>query len=75
MSVVVRFPGAPVARLAARGRAQTLGSGRGALHPVRGGGVISWLRPAPCSCCGRPTLAGQAGLGGLCAQCTPPDVA
>jgi len=35
------------------------------LHPALGGGLMSWVRPASCDCCGRPTLAGRAGLEGL----------
>ncbi|HYY87923.1 MAG TPA: hypothetical protein VFA49_03940 [Chloroflexota bacterium] len=75
MSVVVPFPGARLGRAGARGRSSQV-AGPTAAHPIRGGGVISWVRAAECACCGRPTLAGQAGLGStLCAQCRPPSVA
>ncbi|HYY90100.1 MAG TPA: hypothetical protein VFA49_14980 [Chloroflexota bacterium] len=81
MSVVVPFPEARVAQHAAmRGRTvQVVGLAghAGTAHPIRGGGVISWLRPAQCMCCGRPTLAGQVRPSNvtLCAHCTPPSVA
>ena len=75
MSVVVPFPGL---RTASRGgqrnrSSQTLG----AVHPARAGSVISWVRPATCECCGRPTLAGRRGYGEttLCGHCSPPNVA
>ena len=68
MSVVVPFPGLRAAgRVGARNRsAQTLG----ASHAVRGGSVISWVRPASCDCCGRPTLAGRSGVERATRACT-----
>lgn len=68
MSAVLQFPGT---RTALRGRAAS------AAHPSRGGSVISWVRPASCECCGRPTLAGRPGLSDqtLCGHCSPPSVA
>jgi hypothetical protein len=74
MSVVVPFPGLRTAGRSAQRRhsAEQLS----AVHPVRGGSVISWVRPASCDCCGRPTLAGR-GQGDLtlCGHCRPPSVA
>jgi hypothetical protein len=74
MSVIVPFPGG---RAASRGgqlnrSAQTLG----AVHPARAG-MISWVRPASCECCGRPTLASRSGVARMtfCRQCSPPSVA
>jgi hypothetical protein len=73
MSVVVPFPG----MRAVRGQRARVGQPTLGIHPVRGGSVISWVRPAHCSCCGRPTLAGPGPLGGatLCGHCTPPSAA
>jgi len=74
MSVVVQFPGMRAARTGQRNRAV---SALGAPHAVRGGSVISWVRPASCDCCGRPTLAGRNGADRvtLCGHCRPPSVA
>jgi len=59
MSVVVPFPGLRAARGGQRNRSSQTPS---APHPARGSSVISWVRPAECECCGRPTLAGRRGL-------------
>ena len=75
MSVVVPFPGA---RAASRGGQRSYASQTmAALHPAHAGSVISWVRPATCECCGRPTLAGRSALRGatLCSHCSPPNVA
>jgi len=75
MSVVVPFPGV---RLAGRATQRSRSSqSLGAAHAVRGGSVISWVRPASCDCCGRPTLAGRSGaqLATLCVHCSPPNIA
>ncbi|HEY3058442.1 MAG TPA: hypothetical protein VGL99_05655 [Chloroflexota bacterium] len=75
MSVVVQFPGLRAAgRTGQRNRAL---SALGPTHAVRGGSVISWVRPASCDCCGRPTLAGRSGAERvtLCGHCRPPSVA
>jgi hypothetical protein len=76
MSVVVPFPGSRVVRAGAPGRGQmtSLAARAGTLHTLRGG-VISWMRAAECSCCGRPTLSARAGRDPLCVQCTPPSIA
>ena len=75
MSVVLTFP---TMRSAARGglRNRTNQTLNG-VHPARGGSVISWVRPAACECCGRPTLAGRAGTDRsvLCGHCSPPSIA
>jgi hypothetical protein len=75
MSVVVPFPGM---RTASRGGQRnrnylTVSSG----HPTRGGSLLSWVSPATCECCGRPTLAGPKGLDRttLCRHCSPPNIA
>jgi len=75
MSVVVPFPGL---RSAARGGQRNHnGQTSAAMHPARAGSVISWVRPAACACCGRPTLAGRSVIGRLtlCGQCSPPNIA
>jgi len=75
MSVVVRFPSA---RVAARGSVRNRSSqGVAAVHLAPAGSVVSWVRPAACECCGRPTLAGRRALDGvtLCGHCCPPNVA
>jgi hypothetical protein len=75
MSVVVPFPGL---RAASRGGQRNRSSDTlSAVHPTRAGSVISWVRPASCECCGRPTLAARVGLGRmtLCRQCSPPNIA
>src|SRR5205823_1607109 len=71
MSVVVPFP----SRAGARGRVRTARSQ--AEYLGRSLGVISWVRPASCECCGRPTLAGQSRVARmtLCGHCSPPNVA
>ena len=74
MSVIVPFPGG---RAASRSRQHNrTGQSLGAVHPTQAG-MISWVRPASCECCGRPTLAGRTGLEGLtlCGHCSPPSVA
>ena len=73
MSVVVPFPQAR-ARLAT----SKVAPASPALHSVRGGSLISWVRPRSCSCCGRPTLAAPrfgADNETLCSHCTPPSIA
>ncbi len=75
MSVVLPFPGI---RAAARGGQRSRSSQTlSAVHPARGGSVISWVRPATCDCCGRPTLAGRSGFERmtLCGHCSPPNIA
>ena len=75
MSVVVPFPGQ---RATARGNQHNRVSQRSTgAHPARAGSVISWVRPASCDCCGRPTLAGRSGLEHvtLCGQSSPPSIA
>jgi hypothetical protein len=79
MSVVVPFPGA---RAANRGRqasrsGHALHAGSQALHGPNGLSVISWVRPASCACCGRPTLAarGAGDRNALCGHCSPPSIA
>jgi hypothetical protein len=74
MSVVVPFPEVSTARVALRDRGtRTVPDARFLAGP----GVISWLRPAQCECCGRPTLAGRGGLDRptLCGHCAPPNIA
>ena len=76
MSVVLQFPGMTVAgRAWQRNRSpHTLG----AVHAVRGGSsLISWVRPASCECCGRPTLAARSGIDRetLCRHCSPLNIA
>ena len=73
MSVVVPFPGDRVAPTGSRNRSSQSLS---AVHPARGGSVISWVRPATCECCGRPTLAPRGvGRMTLCGHCSPPSIA
>ena len=75
MSVVVPFPGVS---LGTRGiQRKRGGAAIDAIHSVRGGSVISWVCPASCACCGRPTLAGRPGQQHvtLCGHCSPPSVA
>jgi hypothetical protein len=74
MSVVVPFPGA---RNAARGGQRNRTNQAASPHTTRGGSVISWVRPAECECCGRPTLAGRSARNGmtLCGHCSPPSIA
>jgi len=74
MSVVVPFPGL---RTAGRGgQRNRTGQTLSAVRPTRGS-VISWVRPAECECCGRPTLAGRSTLERvtLCGHCSPPNIA
>ena len=74
MSVIVPFPGG---RATAHGGPRNRsGQTLGAVHPTRAG-MISWVRPASCECCGRPTLAGPSGMERmtLCRHCSPPNVA
>ncbi len=75
MSVVVQFPGMRVTGHS--GQRSRGPQSLGASHAVRGGSVISWVRPASCECCGRPTLAGRSGRERmtLCVHCGPPRVA
>jgi hypothetical protein len=75
MSVVVPFPGS---RASVRPAQRSGGQVRaGGLSGRRGVSVISWVRPANCACCGRPTLAGRSGHDrvALCAHCSPPSIA
>ena len=74
MSVIVQFPGA---RAGSRSRQHNRGAQMlGAVH-LSGPGMISWVRPASCECCGRPTLARRGGIVRmtLCGECNPPNVA
>jgi hypothetical protein len=74
MSVVVPFPGS-------RASVRPAHHGAGPVHAGsrtgQGVSVISWVRPANCACCGRPTLAGRSGHDrvALCGHCRPPSIA
>jgi hypothetical protein len=74
MSVVVPFPGV---RGASRGFQRSSSQTLSAVHPVRAGSLLSWVRPAKCDCCGRPTLSSRMGVdrGTLCRHCSPPSIA
>jgi hypothetical protein len=75
MSVVVPFPGAQSASRG--GQRNRSNQSLSAVHPTRAGSVISWVRPASCECCGRPTLAARQSPGRmtLCGHCSPPNIA
>ena len=74
MSVVVPFPGTRAAARAGRNRSSQTLSG---IHPTRAGSVMSWVWPASCECCGRPTLAARSGIDRetLCRHCSPLSIA
>jgi hypothetical protein len=75
MSVVVPFPGVRAASYGGQwSRTSHTLSG---VHTARAGSVMSWVRPASCECCGRPTLASRTGQdrSTLCRHCDPPNIA
>ena len=75
MSVVVPFPELSAASYGGqRSRTSQTLSG---VHPARAGSVMSWVRPASCDCCGRPTLASRTGQDRrtLCRHCSPLNIA